>query len=103
MRGELYRPTDPCTHPRWAGDHDLDAVSRPNMFSRAQPKRVAIDVAVDVGKKIFVCRDTEGSRSILPLDFETTACANVGKGVNRAFISFDIAVAPDPYPPATGE
>jgi len=60
-------------------------------------------VSVDVREKIFVCRDTESRRSILPFNCERAACVNVVKGTNRAFIGFDIAVAPDSDPPASGD
>jgi hypothetical protein len=59
-------------------------------------------VIVDVGKKIFIRRDAERGRSILPFDCERAACMNIGKSANRAFIGFDIAVASNSDPAASG-
>jgi hypothetical protein len=39
----------------------------------------------------------------LPFNCERAACVNVGKGADRAFIGFDIAIAPDSDPPASGD
>jgi hypothetical protein len=78
-------------------------VSRPNLFPRAQAKVVTVNMTVNIREKIFVCRDTESRRSILPFNCERAACVNVGKGADRAFIGFDIAIAPDSDPPASGD
>ena len=75
---------------------------RPNLFARVQVKRVAGNVAVDVGKKIFVRRDAESRRSILPFDCERAAGVDVGKGADRAFIRLDMAVASNSDPLASG-
>ena len=78
-------------------------MSRPNLFPRAQTKRVTVDVTLDVSEKIFVCRDTERGRSILPFDVKCAAGVDIRKSTDRTLISFYIPIAPDSDPPASGE
>jgi hypothetical protein len=103
VRRELDSATDPRPVSRAARNHDLDSVRRPNLLARAQAKRVSGDLILDVGKKIFVCRDTESRFSILPFDLKCATGVDIGKGANCAFIGFDIAIAPDSDPPASGD
>jgi hypothetical protein len=39
----------------------------------------------------------------LPFDLKCATGVDVGKGADRAFIGFDIAIAPDSDPPASGD
>jgi hypothetical protein len=66
-------------------------------------KCVAGDVTLDVGKKIFVCRDTKGRRSILPFDLKCAAGVDIRKSADRTLISFYIPIALDSHPPASGD
>ena len=76
---------------------------RPNLIARVEVKCVAGNVTLDVGKQIFIRRDAESGRSILPFDFECAARVDIGKSADRAVIGFDIAVASNSDPPATGD
>src|SRR5437763_2977609 len=55
-------------------------MGRPNLFARMQVKCFAGNLVVDVGKKIFIRRDTESKRSTFPFDLKHTAGVNVSKG-----------------------
>src|SRR6266480_3033443 len=68
-----------------------------------QVKCFAGNLVVDVGKKIFIRRDTESRRSTFPFDLERAAGIDVRKGADRAFICLDTAVASNPDPVASGD
>jgi hypothetical protein len=73
----------------------------PDLVVRAQMKRVARDVALDIRKKVFVGRDAESRRPALPFDFECSANVDLGKGANRSVIRFHVTIASNANPPAS--
>ena len=68
-----------------------------------QVKGVARNIAVDVGKKIFIRCDAESGRAILPFNYECAARINIGKGADRALIGLDIAIASNSDPMASDD
>src|SRR2546430_5248712 len=76
---------------------------RPKLLARMQVKCFAGNLVVDVGKKVFVRRDTESRRSTFPFDLKRTAGVHVGKRANRSLICLDMAVASNPDPVASGD
>lgn len=73
----------------------------PDVVVRAQVKRIARDVTLDIRKKVFVCRDAESRRPALPFDFKYSAGVDLGKGANRSVIRFDVAIASNANPSAS--
>jgi hypothetical protein len=68
-----------------------------------QVKGVARNIAVDVGKKIFIRCDAESGRSILPFDYECAPRIYIGKGADRALIGLNIAIATNSDPIASDD
>ena len=73
----------------------------PDLVVRAQVKRVARDVTLDIRKKVFVGRDAESRRPALPFDFECSAGVDLGEGANCSVLCFDVAVASNSHPSAS--
>src|SRR5207244_10846763 len=73
-----------------------------NLTAGAQPKLVPVNLALDVGKKIFVCLNAQGRGSILPIDYKCASGVDVGTRPSFAFVDFDVAVASNSRPPASG-
>jgi hypothetical protein len=71
------------------------------LLVRAQIKRFAGNVALNIGKKIFVRGDAESGWPALPFDYERSPGVDLREGGNRAFIGFDVAIASNSYPPAS--
>src|SRR6266496_1870084 len=73
----------------------------PDLVVRAQTKRVARDVTLDIRKKVFVGRDAESRGPVLPFDFECSACVDLGKGANCSVLCFDASIASGSHPSAS--
>jgi hypothetical protein len=67
-----------------------------------QLEGVTGNVTIDVGKEIFVCRDPESRRSVLPFDLKRAAGDDVRKRTHRAVVGFNITIATNSDPPASG-
>jgi hypothetical protein len=70
----------------------------PDLLVRAQVKRLAGDVTLDIGKKIFIGRDVESRGPALPFDFECSTGVDLGEGANRSVNRFDVAIASNANP-----
>src|ERR1700745_894040 len=75
---------------------------RAYLFAPVQMKCVVGNIAVDVRKQVFVGRDAEAGRSVLPFDCESAPCINVGKRAHWAFIRLNMPIASNSYPMAPG-
>jgi hypothetical protein len=53
------------------------------------------NIILNVRQQIFVRRDSESGRSVLPLNFETAASVEAGESADLSFLSFDLAIASD--------
>jgi hypothetical protein len=62
---------------------------------RAQTQGVIRNITLDIREQIFVGRDSESGRSVLPLNLETPARVHVGESGDLSFLSFDLAIASD--------
>jgi hypothetical protein len=58
-------------------------------------------LALNVWQQIFVCRDSNTGRSVLPLNFECAASVKVGESADLSLLSFDVAIASDAGQTAT--
>jgi len=73
----------------------------PDLIVRAQVKRVARDVTLDIRKEVFVGRDAESRGPVLPFDLECSADVDLGEGANCSVLCFDAAVASNSHPSAS--
>jgi hypothetical protein len=53
------------------------------------------NIVFNVRQQIFVCRDSDSGRSVLPLNLESAARVHVGECGDWSFLSFDPAIASD--------
>jgi hypothetical protein len=65
------------------------------VLPHAQTQGIVRNIILNVRQQIFVRRDSESGRSILPLDVESAASVQVGESGDWSFLGFDLAIASD--------
>ena len=65
------------------------------MLSRAKMQCIVRNIILNVRQQIFVRRDSESGRSVLPLNLEGAASVEISKSDDWSFLGFDLAIAPD--------
>jgi hypothetical protein len=56
---------------------------------------IARNIGLNVTQQIFVRRDSNGRRSILPLNLKGAAAVEINKSGDWSFLSFDLAITSD--------
>jgi hypothetical protein len=65
-------------------------------------QRIVRNIILNVRQEIFIRRDSESRRSVLPLNFEGAARVEIGKGADWSFLSFDLTIASNSGQMASG-
>jgi hypothetical protein len=52
-------------------------------------------IGLNVRQQIFVCRDSDSGRSVLPLNLESAASVEINKSGDWSLLSFYLAIASD--------
>jgi hypothetical protein len=58
-------------------------------------QRIFRNIVLNVRQQIFVRRDSDSGRSVLPLNLEGAARVQVGECGDLSFLSFDLAITSD--------
>jgi hypothetical protein len=73
------------------------------MFARSQTQCIARNIILNVRQEVFVGRDSEIWRSVLPLNLKGAACVYVGESGEWSCLSFDLTIASDAWQMTSGD